>query len=144
MLLHCLTWYSKLNQSFRNQLLWWPCNRFLKQFALWPSGWWPSSPWLIFYIACCKEFMLPSHTFLFWRSFLAKLLLQIFNVPGSLSSLFVDVRLSRHWQQLVVQCNYLYHSWFHSPNLEKITKLYVVYISAGVTRHFGPPVHLEK
>ena len=64
--LHFRTLYSKLHWSFLCRSLWWPGNGFVDKFALPPSSWSPSSCWFIFYVVCCKEFMLPSQLCLFW------------------------------------------------------------------------------
>jgi len=75
--------------SLNGRLLWWPGNRFLDQFSLPPSGWWPSSSSLIFYVTRCKEFMLPSQKCLLcggswpnrcWRSSLTWFI--VFRVGG--------------------------------------------------------------
>ena len=69
--------YSKIRLLFTGRILWWPGNRFINQSALPPSVWWSSSSWRIFYVACCKQFMVSSQKCLFMGSFLAESLLEI-------------------------------------------------------------------
>ena len=64
------------------------------------------------------------------------------HAPGSLSSLFLGLRVLGHWQQFVIQLyNFSYHLRSFSPQLCKKTKLNVIHLSAGVPKHYGHSVH---
>lgn len=97
-----------------------PGYRVLGHFALRQFGCWLSSSWLIFYVTWCKEFLCSyRRTVCFggasWPKSCRKSSRTWFT-----SSLYLDVPVSRQWQQSVVPwCNYSYHWRFRSAKLQE-------------------------
>ena len=99
--------------------------------------------WLIFYVACCKELCFHLKIVCL-EGLLGRIIAGICHATGSLSSLFLEVRVSStDNNQLfngVIAC--VTHGSVHLTCRRK--RLDVAYISAGLTGHCGHPAHCMR